>query len=62
MSNSDPNNQVGDDELEIGMATHLLLIENEDTIAGTQLEEFFHCCTSLLSEDCCQNPNQISLQ
>ena len=37
----DASNQVGDDELRIGMAAHLLLIEKEDEVGGTQLEKNF---------------------
>ena len=47
VSYSDPNNQVSDDELRIGMVTHLLLIENEDTVAGTQLEKSFFSAVRL---------------
>ena len=38
---TDPRNQVGNNELGIGMATRLLLIENEDEVAGTELEKSF---------------------
>ena len=38
MEYANASNQVGDDELGIGMATHLFLTENEDDVAGTQLE------------------------
>ena len=38
---TDSRNQVGDNELGIGMATRLLLIDNEDEVAGTQLEKSF---------------------
>ena len=37
MAYANASNQVGDDELGIGMATHLFLEENEDA-AGTQLK------------------------
>ena len=37
----DPNSQCGDDDLGIGMATRLLLVENEEEIAGTNLEKKF---------------------
>ena len=59
---SDPNNQIGDNELEIGMATRFLLIKNEDELAGTQLvKSFFYCCPYFLSEDSGKNPQQISV-
>ena len=39
----DPKSQCGDDDLGIGMATRLLLVENEEEIADTNLEkEFFN--------------------
>ena len=38
---ADVSNQVGDDELGIGTATRLLLMENEDDLAGTQLLKNF---------------------
>ena len=41
MEYADASNQVGDDELGIGMAARLLLIEKEGEVGGTQLEKNF---------------------
>ena len=44
---ADRSNQVTDDGLGIGMATRLLLAENEDEVAGTQLEKKFFSAVRL---------------
>ena len=50
------SNQVGDDELGIGMATYLSLEENEDDAAGTQFKRNFFTVISLFYNKHGQNP------
>ena len=49
MEFANTSNQVGDDELGIGMATYLFLKENEDD-AGTQFKKIFFTVISLFNK------------
>ena len=53
-------NQVSNDELGIGTAARLHLIDMSDKLEGTQREELLPCCEAILCGVCTKDCGEVS--